>query len=38
MHGHKHPLTMNALHESAEFVAAVHQVAQVGVVEGELFT
>jgi beta-N-acetylhexosaminidase len=29
---------MDALHESAEFVDAVHQVAQVGVVEGELFT
>jgi beta-N-acetylhexosaminidase len=38
MHGHKHPPTMDALHESAEFVDAVHQVAQVGVVEGELFT
>jgi len=38
MHGHKHPPTMNVLHESAEFVDAVHQVAQVGVVEGELFT
>jgi beta-N-acetylhexosaminidase len=38
MHGHRHPLTMDALHESAEFVRAVHQVAEVGVVEGELFT
>lgn len=37
MHGHKHPPTMDQLHESAEFVDAVHQVAQVGVVEGELF-
>ena len=37
MHGHKHPLTMNELHESAEFVDAVHQLAQVGVTEGELF-
>jgi len=25
------------LHETAEFVKAVHQVALVGVVEGELF-
>jgi beta-N-acetylhexosaminidase len=38
MHGHKHPPTMDTLHESAEFVDAVHQVAQVGIVEGELFT
>jgi beta-N-acetylhexosaminidase len=37
MHGHKHPSTMDALHESAEFVHALHQVAQVGVTEGELF-
>ncbi|PKO45661.1 MAG: beta-N-acetylhexosaminidase [Betaproteobacteria bacterium HGW-Betaproteobacteria-22] len=38
MHGHKHPPTMDQLHESAEFVDAVHQVAQVGMAEGELFT
>ena len=37
MHGHRHPPTMNELHENAEFVDAVHQVAQVGVTEGELF-
>lgn len=37
MHGQKHPATLNALHENAEFVRAVHQVAQVGLVEGELF-
>ena len=37
MHGQKHPPSLDALHESAEFVRAVHQVAQVGVVEGELF-
>lgn len=38
MHGHRQPPTMDALHESAEFVHAVHEVGQVGVVEGELFT
>ena len=37
MHGQKHPPSLNALHESAEFVHAVHQVAQVGLIEGELF-
>ena len=37
MHGQKHPLSMDKLHENQEFVNAVHQVAQVGVVEGELF-
>lgn len=37
MHGQKHPPSLNTLHESAEFVHAVHQVAQVGLIEGELF-
>jgi beta-N-acetylhexosaminidase len=37
MHGHKNPATLDALHEDATFVDAVHQVGQVGVVEGELF-
>jgi beta-N-acetylhexosaminidase len=37
MHGHKHPPSLDQLHESAEFVHAVHHVAQVGVTEGELF-
>ncbi len=37
MHGQKHPPCLDALHESAEFVRAVHQVAQVGKTEGELF-
>ena len=37
MHGQKHPPSLDALHESAEFVKAVHQVALVGKVEGELF-
>ena len=37
MHGQKHPLSLDTLHESAEFVRAVHRVAQVGLVEGELF-
>jgi beta-N-acetylhexosaminidase len=38
MHGHKHPPSLDALHESAEFVHALHQLAQVGVSEGELFS
>jgi len=29
---------LDALHESAEFVRAVHQVAQLGLAEGELFS
>jgi len=37
MHGQKHPPSLDTLHESVEFVRAVHQVAQVGVIEGELF-
>ncbi|MBM3350933.1 MAG: beta-N-acetylhexosaminidase [Betaproteobacteria bacterium] len=37
MHGHKHPPTMDQLHENGEFVHAVHQVARVGVSEQELF-
>lgn len=37
MHGQKHAATMDALHENGEFVKAVHQVAQVGFEEGNLF-
>lgn len=37
MHGQKHPPSLDALHENAEFVQAVHQVGQVGLLEGELF-
>ncbi len=37
MHGQKHPDSLNSLHESAEFVKAVHQVAQVGKSENDLF-
>jgi beta-N-acetylhexosaminidase len=37
MHGQKHAPTMDALHENGEFVKAVHQVAQVGIEEGNLF-
>ena len=37
MHGQKHPPSLDALHENAEFVQAVHQVSQVGLQEGELF-
>lgn len=36
MHGHRHPPDMAALHENAEFVHAVHAIANLGVVEGEL--
>jgi len=37
MHGHRHPPTLDALHENGDFVKAVHQVAQIGISEGELF-
>ena len=37
MHGHKHPPSLDALHEDADFVNAVHQLAKVGLSEGELF-
>ncbi len=37
MHGHRHPHSLVELHENAEFVAAVHEVGQIGIVEGELF-
>jgi beta-N-acetylhexosaminidase len=37
MHGKKHPPSATELLESAEFVQAKHQVAQVGVKEGNLF-
>lgn len=36
MHGKHHPLDMTALRENAEYLQAIHQVAQVGVVEGNL--
>ena len=36
MHGAHHPASMTALHEDAEFVNAVHQVAQIGKAEGDL--
>lgn len=38
MHGHKHPPSLDTLHESAEFVHAVHRLAKVGMSEGELFS
>jgi len=38
MHGHKHPPSLDALHESVEFVHAVHRLAQVGMSAGELFS
>lgn len=37
MHGQKHPPSLYKLHETADFVKAVHQVAQVGLEEGNLF-
>jgi beta-N-acetylhexosaminidase len=36
MHGHPHPSTLVHLHEDAEFVKAVHEVANIGMHEGEL--
>ncbi|HEY8119255.1 MAG TPA: beta-N-acetylhexosaminidase [Methylophilaceae bacterium] len=36
MHGGHHPASMTELHENAEFIQAVHQIAQVGKVEGNL--
>jgi beta-N-acetylhexosaminidase len=36
MHGHRNPPTMAALHEDADFVRAVHAVANLGIVEGDL--
>lgn len=36
MHGGHHPTSMRALHENAEFMKAVHQVALVGKAEGDL--
>jgi beta-N-acetylhexosaminidase len=37
MHGAHHPQDMNALHENAEFVAAVKRVGMVGLAEVDLF-
>lgn len=37
MHGQKNPASLDVLHENPAFVKAVHHLAQVGVVEGELF-
>jgi beta-N-acetylhexosaminidase len=36
MHGKPHPPSMSALHEDPEFLRAVHQVASIGIVEGDL--
>lgn len=36
MHGRPHPPTITALHEDAEFVAAVRNTAAIGVAEGNL--
>jgi beta-N-acetylhexosaminidase len=36
MHGHPHPWTLVKLHENADFVKAVHEVANIGMREGEL--
>ncbi|MBA3696851.1 MAG: beta-N-acetylhexosaminidase [Methylotenera sp.] len=37
MHGQKHPDSLDTLHQNAEFVKAVHQVAQVGKTESDFF-
>ena len=37
MHGAHHPKNMDHLHESGEFVAAVHRVGMVGKSEADLF-
>jgi beta-N-acetylhexosaminidase len=37
MHGAHHPMTMDQLHENAEFVAAVKRVDLVGKSEADLF-
>lgn len=37
MRGHKHPPGLDVLHEDADFVHAVHHLAEVGLTEGELF-
>jgi beta-N-acetylhexosaminidase len=36
MHGRPHPPAMAALHEDAEFVRALHEVAAIGIEEGNL--
>ncbi len=36
MHGKHHPLSMTELRETAEYIHAVQQVSEVGVVEGDL--
>lgn len=36
MHGRSHPKTLMQLHEEAEFVKALHEVASIGMSEGEL--
>ena len=37
MHGQRHPQSLDQLHESADFVKALRQLALVGKSEGELF-
>jgi beta-N-acetylhexosaminidase len=36
MHGHAHPRTLAQLHEDAGFIKALHEVAGIGMREGEL--
>ena len=38
MHGERHPLSLDALHENGEFVAAVKRVGMVGKTEADLFS
>jgi beta-N-acetylhexosaminidase len=36
MHGRPHPITLVQLHEDADFIKALHEVAAIGISEGEL--
>ena len=36
MRGHGHPVTLDLLHENGEFVKAVHEVASIGSISGDL--
>ncbi|OIR17216.1 beta-hexosaminidase [mine drainage metagenome] len=36
MHGRPHPRTLAQLHEDADFIRALHEIANIGITEGEL--
>lgn len=36
MHGRPHPRTLAQLHEDADFIKALHEIANIGITEGEL--